>query len=211
MREHHLASIAERLVSRHAAVAALLLACLAGCSPSAPTSPNVTAAAPATDTVATTSVPSPSRLPVSLNDVMVALVNQAADPLWVAAWKGPQSDDDWRRLEHMAYQLDIAGALIRTPGTGPLDETWTRDPAWQEFAGRLTAIGKRAIDAVQARDIEEIAATGDELVEICEACHLAFRPDVPTGGRYGDVAPAELRRPAEDATAVPTTSTAPGS
>ncbi len=51
------------------------------------------------------------RLPVSLNDVMVALVNEAADPLWVAAWKqhprrtvtGVNSNDapiNWNLLVH---------------------------------------------------------------------------------------------------------------
>jgi hypothetical protein len=161
----------------------LFAVAIAGCSPAPPAPPPAAAvAAPAADTP-----PPAPRLPVSLNELMVALVNPAADPLWVAAWKNPQSDADWRRLEHLAYQLDIAGALLRMPGTGPLDDKWTADPAWGAFAQRLGEVGERAIAAVQARDIAEIAAAGDELVETCEACHLAFKPDVPTGGKFGDL------------------------
>ena len=29
-----------------------------------------------------------AQLPISHNEVMVALVNHAADPIWVAAWRG---------------------------------------------------------------------------------------------------------------------------
>ena len=50
------------------------------------------------------------RLPVSLNEVMVALVNHAANPIWLAGWRNPQTDDDWRELAHDASQLRLAGA-----------------------------------------------------------------------------------------------------
>ena len=131
----------------------------------------------------------PTRLPVSHNEVMVALVNQSADPIWVAAWQNPQSDEDWRALERLAYQLQIAGSLLVIPGTGPKDDEWAANPAWQEFARELADAGAGAVSAAHNRDVEAISAAGDEIVAVCEGCHFQFKPDVPTGGMYGELSP----------------------
>ena len=171
-------------------VAVLLLAgCDAGSAGNtpaaqAPAEPAVTAAAEAAP------VPAPQpELPISLNTLMVALVNHAADPIWLAAWRNPQSDRDWRELERLAVQLEVGGALLTMPGTGPLDRTWVADPAWQEWAGRLERAGAGAVKAVQARDLEAIGGVGDEIVEVCEGCHIAFKPALPTGGEFGELSP----------------------
>ena len=136
-------------------------------------------------------------LPVSLNEVMVALVNDAADPLWVAAWKSPSSDPEWRELERRAYQLELAGTLIAFPGTGALDKTWTIKPAWRDWSRRLREAGSEAVTAVKARDIKQIATTGDRIVEICEGCHIEFKLPMPTGGKFGELSPTpgELEDP----------------
>ncbi len=135
------------------------------------------------------------RLPVSLNAVMVALVNHSADPIWQAAWRSPEGEGDWRELERMAYQLQIAGALLVVPGTGPLDDAWVADPGWREWSNKLRVAGKRAMDSLKTRDIERIAMTGDEIVGICEGCHAAFKPDLPTGGEFGELSPTEADFP----------------
>jgi hypothetical protein len=147
------------------------------------------AAAPAQEIQQPASSAEPFRLPVSLNEVMVALVNHSADPIWLAAWRSPETDQDWRNLERMAYQLQIAGALLVVPGNGPMDETWTADPQWVAWANKLEAAGDRAVKAVAARDITRISSAGDEIVEVCEGCHFAFKPDLPTSGKFGELSP----------------------
>ncbi len=132
-----------------------------------------------------------NRLPVSLNDVMVAMVNQAADPIWVAAWREPETDADWRELERRSTQLVLAGTLLTVPGTGPMDDQWANDPAWVALAERLSTVGRDAVTAVRARNLEAISGVGDDIVEICEACHIAFKPDIPTGGQFGELSPTE--------------------
>ena len=131
------------------------------------------------------------RLPVSLNEVMVALVNQAADPIWIAAWHNPQTDKEWRELERRALQLELGGALLAVPGTGPTDGQWTSDPRWQAWSNQLTDVGVFARDAITRRDLELISKAGDDLVEICEGCHIDFKPDLPTGGMFGELSPNE--------------------
>jgi len=165
------------------AAALVSFAVLAGCdgpSQSRPAEPTPTAAPEAAEQF---------RLPVSLNEVMVALVNHSADPIWLAAWRNPQTDKDWRNLERMAYQLQVAGALLVIPGNGPMDDEWTSDPQWTSWSGQLQAAGERAVKAVAARDIVRIASSGDEIVDVCEGCHIAFKPDLPTSGMFGELSP----------------------
>lgn len=129
------------------------------------------------------------RLPTSINAVMASLINHSADPIWVAAWQNPQSQEDWRELEHLARQLALGGTLITIPGTGPVDEQWTDRPSWQDYAGELSDAATEALQAAQARDVEGIATAGDRIVEVCESCHSDFKPGQPTMNIYGELSP----------------------
>lgn len=182
-------------ISRHLMIVTSLvgLLWLAGCSGEQAPQPQATTGG---ETVSVTAAPQPpveaqalTRLPVSLNSVMVALVNQAADPLWVAAWSNPQTDEEWRELERRAVQLELAGGLLSVPGTGPLDETWARNEGWKRWADQLRVAGSTAVGAVKTRDLQRISSVGDQIVEICEGCHLEFKLASPTGGEYGELSP----------------------
>lgn len=127
------------------------------------------------------------RLPISLNEVMVALVNDAANPIWQADWDEPETDAEWREVEHQAYQIQVGGALLQFPGTGPMDDEWVADPAWNQYARQMSEAGRRAVNSARAKDRTLIRRAGDELVESCEACHLAFKPDLPTMDMFGDL------------------------
>jgi len=129
------------------------------------------------------------RLPISINEAMASLINHSADPIWVAAWKNPRSDEDWRELEHLARQLQVGGALITIPGTGPVDTMWTGRTEWVEYAEELSAAAGRAVNAARSKDVELIARAGDEIVEVCESCHIEFKPDLPTMNIYGELSP----------------------
>lgn len=129
------------------------------------------------------------QLPISLNEVMVALVNQAADPIWVAAWRNPQTDRDWRNLEYLGYQLEVAGALLTIPGTGPYDKEWVSRPEWPTFASQLKEAGILARDAARDKDLVLLNTAGDRIVEVCESCHTAYKLTVPTGGLFGELSP----------------------
>lgn len=128
-------------------------------------------------------------LPVSLNEIMVALVNHAADPIWRADWDQPDTDAEWREVEHLAYQIQIGGALLQFAGTGPLDAQWVADPAWNRYAQEMSEAGSRAVSSARAQDQTLIRRAGDELVATCEACHVAFKPDLPTMDMFGELSP----------------------
>jgi len=169
---------------RAAAILTALLASSAACSE------QTQSPAPAdVHTARNQQPPAVSRLPVSLNTVMVAMINQAADPLWVAAWHNPATDKDWRELERRAVQLELGGTLLTVPGTGPLDDTWVANPAWRRWALKLRDVGADAVQAVKDRDIGQISAVGDATVDICEGCHAEFKLALPTGGEFGELSP----------------------
>lgn len=129
------------------------------------------------------------RLPISINEVMASLINHSADPIWIAAWRNPQNEKDWRELEHLSRQLQVGGALLAVPGTGPLDEDWTGDANWRDHAQQLSAAAGRAVNAAQSKDIVLIQRAGDDIVEVCESCHIEFKPALPTMNIYGELSP----------------------
>lgn len=71
------------------------------------------------------------------------------------------------------------------------------DPTWQAWASRLKGTGARAVTVVKARDLVGVASAGDEIVEICEGCHIDFKPGLPTAGEFGELSPtaADFEKP----------------
>lgn len=128
-------------------------------------------------------------LPISINAVMASLINHSADPIWVAAWRNPQNDDDWRELEHLARQLQVGGALLTIPGTGPADRVWTENAEWRAYAQQLSDSAAKAVNAARAKDVGLISLAGDEIVDVCESCHIDFKPAIPTMNIYGELSP----------------------
>jgi hypothetical protein len=155
------------------------------------TAMSLAACAPATDkapAAAPTPPPQASvreiNLPVSINAVMVALVDHASEPIWLDAYRPPTTDAGWREAEHHAYQSALSGKTIQLAGTGPNDSEWVRDPEWIRMADEMSNSGMDALSAVKARNIDQLTAAGDRLVASCNACHVAFKPDLPSMGLY---------------------------
>ncbi len=149
---------------------------LAACSPAkvADKTPETTAAI----------APAAPKLPVSINAVMVGMVDYAAEPVWKSGYKPPKTAAGWRDLEHNAYEVAVNGKLIQLVGTGPNDAKWAADPEWIKFAEAESAAGMDALKAAQAKDVAGVNAAGDKLVAVCEGCHKKFKPAETTGGLY---------------------------
>lgn len=149
---------------------------LASCSPSNPTEPAAKSEAAASGTAPT--------LPVSINATMVALVDHASEPLWVAAYKSPKNAAAWKETEYTAYQVAVTGKLIQLAGTGPNDAKWVADAEWKTDADAMSLAGVDALRAAQAKDVKALDEAGSKLVEACESCHKKFKPSLTTGGLY---------------------------
>lgn len=126
----------------------------------------------------------PVPLAVPLNHVMVAQVDHASHALWDAAREGgaPESDEDWRELQHHAIQVVSGGTLIVLGGTGQADAGYVQLVGWSDWAQDMTDAGAAALLAIENHDIIALLAAGDLLVESCEGCHREFKPDLPSEG-----------------------------
>ncbi len=123
-------------------------------------------------------------LPVSINETMVALVTYASEPLWLDAYEPPETEAEWRNAEYYAYQVAVGGKLIQIAGDGPHDAAWVAESDWIAMADEMSAAGMDALDAAKARDVAALGRAGDRLVAACEACHIEYKPDLPSMGIY---------------------------
>ena len=113
---------------------------------------------------------------MSINDLMITVVAPATDTLW--GIEDPQSAEDWQVFIDAANAVIEAGETIKVGGTGPNDNTWADDPAWDAFSDRLIGAGVDAKNAANNKDIEAMYTAGEVLYPPCEECHLQFHPGV---------------------------------
>jgi hypothetical protein len=154
---------------------------LTGCAaPSEP--PPESGAAPQTQSAGSPSFGIEPR--ISINAVMVGLVDHAAHHIWDLGREGaaPESDKDWMEVEHHAIQLAAGASWIATGGAGEPDAGWVRQLPWKDYAARVNEGAVTALEAARARKLEDVLAAGDRIIEACEGCHAEFKPDLPTEG-----------------------------
>jgi predicted small lipoprotein YifL len=155
-----------------AALAPVLIA-LGACGQKTETPP---AQAPQASTVAEA-----PKLPISIDAAMVGVVDHASDFLF-AIGNGdlPKNDREWDLVRDHAYQMVVAGQVIKMQGTGANDAKWVADPGWQKMSDRLTEIGLEAVKLADAKQTQGWDKIGNDLVDQCLACHEAFKPDTPS-------------------------------
>jgi hypothetical protein len=155
-------------------LAAMLTACSAPPPPSQAAEPS--AALPP---------PTPAIAPaLSVNELMVTLIDNASHVLWDVEKKGfePKDDADWIEVEDHAMQLAAAATLLQLGGTGPSDAVWVQSPNWLRDARLMGEAGRAAHDAAKSRNLAAVVKANGELVATCEGCHKEFKPDAPTEG-----------------------------
>jgi len=122
-------------------------------------------------------------VPISVNSLMVALVDQAAHEIWDGGNQTRNlTDSEWMLIEQHSLQLAGAGSLISLGGTGPADRGWALSPAWQEWSGKLSTVALDAKKATDTKNKVALRAAGDRLLETCLGCHKVFKPNAPTEG-----------------------------
>jgi hypothetical protein len=130
-------------------------------------------------------------LVADLPDLMSTVVDPAADVYWDAVgWiidaSGtteirPESPEEWEAVRNAAYQVAESGNLMMMEGRA-VDE-----PEWRGFSQALISVGRRAIEAAEARDEQGVFDVGAEIYAVCTACHATYaaetlRPGTRTEG-----------------------------
>lgn len=114
---------------------------------------------------------------VSVMDLMLHTITPATNQLW-SAWEPPTTPKEWRLMEEAAVTLLAASSLTGAGGSGPMDNEWVRDPAWQALNDAMIAAGRVALEAARNKNPEALLEAGDALLPPCEACHQLFNPAV---------------------------------
>lgn len=164
-----------------------LAVALIGCTEN----PADTAGSAASDAPVTPSAAAPVAEPViepiplslSINDVMVALVDFAADGVWrPPAQDRAMTDTEWLLAEQDAKNLIASASLITMAGTGANDAEWVTHDDWRRWSADMLEASQQALSAVEARDQERLLLVGDRLVEVCQECHQQYKPGLPSMG-----------------------------
>jgi cytochrome c' len=143
----------------------------------------VPAAAQKTATTATAATAArPLPLPISILDVMRASIEIPANGIWAAEAADALSEEDWQLADQDAVNLIAATTLLGGGGTGKNDAKWTANADWQSWVRDMEKTALQIRSAAKATDQKRLAAAGDHLQEICEACHSKYRPQAPSDG-----------------------------
>ncbi len=122
-------------------------------------------------------------MPVSINAIMVTLIDHSAHYIWdYSVMPRDITDDEWRTVEYYAIQLAAAGPAITLGGTGPMDAEWVQSPLWTEYARVMSSAGMQALAAARDHDKAQLFEAGSVLTDSCEGCHVFFKPELPTEG-----------------------------
>jgi hypothetical protein len=122
-------------------------------------------------------------VPVSINALMVTLIDHSAHYLWdYGVMQREITDEEWRTVEYYAIQLAASGPLLTLGGAGLLDDTWAKSPMWKAYAQNMSDAAVRALEASRNKDKQALLVLGNALTDSCESCHEAFKPALPTEG-----------------------------
>lgn len=102
--------------------------------------------------------------------VMLGLSIPASDVLWGVGSKAPENDTEWDRVTANAVMLAESGLMLLQP---PRD---VGQPEWTAHARDLVTHARAAAAAAQQRDVDALLAAGDEIYNVCEACHNTYMP-----------------------------------
>jgi hypothetical protein len=145
---------------------------VSACSP-APAPP------PAAETPAPAAAAPAYQPVVSLNEMMVSIVDANSHHIWDVEDKAPQTDADWSEMEHAAVTLAASGNLTMLSGNGSNDQKWVAQPDWAKYSLTLSEAGVTALQAVRTKNVDGLRKAGDQLVLTCINCHREYKLDVP--------------------------------
>ena len=141
------------------AVGLAALAALSGCAADAPEPPPFAAVA-------------------DDRQLMLSVLEPAAETYWDAVGvivdeEGtheiePRSDEEWEAVVNAAYQLAESGNLLL------MEERAQGRAHWSAMSRSMIEVGRRAIEAAEARDPEAVFDMGAELYFVCTGCHSVY-------------------------------------
>src|SRR6185503_3375444 len=122
--------------------------------------------------------PPPYKPVATVRVLMESVVAHAAETYWGSVQgtvdetgvheRQPQTDEEWEQVWAAALSIAESGNLLMMAPRA-VDEG-----AWMQFARSLVDVGAEAADAAQAHDVERVFAAGEQVYNVCTACHARY-------------------------------------
>jgi hypothetical protein len=113
-----------------------------------------------------------------MQQLMASIVEPAAEVYWDAVGvivdaegehqMAPATDEEWFAVRSAAYTVAESGNLLMMNGYA-LD-----DGAWMTMSRSLIEVGRRAVEAAEARDLDAVFDMGAEVYYVCTNCHATY-------------------------------------
>ena len=112
----------------------------------------------------------PTRNVGSMSELMVKIIYPTSDALFYVESRTPNTEAEWATLEGQALMLAESANLLMMPGRARDQKQWMAD------ARLMLEAGAAAVKAVKSKNVEQISALSDQLLESCTSCHRHYRP-----------------------------------
>jgi len=112
----------------------------------------------------------PTRNVGSMSELMVKIIYPTSDALFYVESRTPKTEAEWTALEGQALMLAESANLLMMPGRARDQKQWMAD------ARLMLDAGEAAVKAVKSKNVEQVSALSDQLLESCTSCHRHYRP-----------------------------------
>lgn len=122
--------------------------------------------------------PSPFTAVADSRQLMLSVIEPAAEVYWDAVGvimdeEGthhiePLTAGEWEAVENAAFVLAESGNLLL------LDDRARGRDHWRAMSRSMIEIGRRAVEAAQARDPDAVFEVGGEVYLVCTGCHAVY-------------------------------------
>jgi len=109
--------------------------------------------------------------------IMEAVVIPSSNVIWNVPAEAPKDDEEWATVRNNALSLAEAGNLLMIEGRAKDQDAWMR------ASQALIDAGTTAFHAAEAKDVDAMAAAGDEIYNSCEGCHMQYPPTTAGEGQ----------------------------
>jgi hypothetical protein len=121
--------------------------------------------------------PPPFAAVADTHTLMHAVVEPSADVIWDAVQTiiteagveeiRPRTDEEWDAVRSSAVTLAESGNLLMMPPRA-------KDGDWMRSARALIDTGTSAIEAIDAKDADQLFEVGGHIYSVCTSCHAKY-------------------------------------
>ena len=122
--------------------------------------------------------PPPFAVVADSKQLMLSVIEPAAEVYWDAVgvimdMEGiyeirPETSEEWAAVENAAFVLAESGNLML------LEERAQGRGHWVAMSRAMIDVGRRAVEAAQARDPDGVFETGGDIYRVCTGCHAVY-------------------------------------